>query len=168
MGNGIRRSLQPITKSDLRRLTRIALLDLEALFARNPSLRIYRNRLIAIALCQGAALHYINRENGVKDFDVWCFFRSHPTRPFPYRRIKQVDFGNPKFGKSSGWSRFVGRRVDLLGRSLPARSVDLPTEALQRYLSAGRTTSTRALASKAMVLMYPESEIGRVAWPLCS
>src|SRR6266403_4836639 len=92
------RSFKSIDKTDFRRLRRIALQDLESLFAARPALRIYDGRLFAIALCQGAALHYIDKKNGVKDFDVWCFFRSHRKRPFPYRRIKQVDFGDPKFG----------------------------------------------------------------------
>jgi hypothetical protein len=166
MRNTGHRSLEPITKSDLRRLGRIALLDLQSLFSRKPSLRIYRDRLFAIALCQGAALHFIDKKNGVKDFDVWCFFRSHPKRPFPYRRNEQVDFGDPKFGQSPGWEHFVGRRVDLLGRSLPVRSTELPTEALQHYLSAGRTASARALAAKAMILIYPKSNLGRVVWPI--
>ena len=26
------------------------------------------------ARCQGAALHYVNERNGVKDFDVWSFY----------------------------------------------------------------------------------------------
>jgi hypothetical protein len=32
--------------------------------------RLYADRLFAVALCQGAALHYIDGKNGVKDLDV--------------------------------------------------------------------------------------------------
>jgi hypothetical protein len=67
--------MEAITKSDLRRLADIALRDLESLFRRHPDTgRLYRHRLFAIALCQGAALHFLDGKNGVKDFDVWSSF----------------------------------------------------------------------------------------------
>jgi hypothetical protein len=165
MNSSRERSLEPILKSDLRRLAKIALADLESLFTRIPALRIYRDRLFAIALCQGAALHYIDKGNGVKDFDLWCFFRAHAKRPFPYRRNASADFGYPKFGKSPGWEHYVGRRVDLLGRSLPVRPKEAPADALRGYLSGGRTALARALAAKAAILVYPEGELDRVVWP---
>ena len=36
-------------------------------------------------LCQGAALHYVNGRNGVKDFDVWSFYAQYNDWPFPAR-----------------------------------------------------------------------------------
>ena len=160
------RSLEPITRADLRRLGEIARRDLESLFERRPLLARYRDRLLAIALCQGAALHYIDKKNGVKDFDVWCFFRADPQRPFPYRRNASADFGDPKFGKSADWEHYIGRRVDLLGRSLPVPAGESPVDALRAYLSAGRTASAKALAKMAMILIYPENELGRMVWPV--
>jgi hypothetical protein len=160
------RSFKPITSSDLCRLQKIALLDLDSLFKRKPGLSNYRDRLFAIALCQGAALHYIDKKNGVKDFDVWCFFRTHHKRPFPYRRNASADFGDPKFGKSPGWPQFIGRRVDLLGRSLSVPAKVSPAEVLRAYLSAGQTASARALAAKAMIMIHPAKEFGRVVWPV--
>ncbi len=46
--------------------------DAEAdLFTRNPQgSGRYVGRLLGRALSQGAALHYVNKRNGVKDFDV--------------------------------------------------------------------------------------------------
>lgn len=159
------RSMKPITKSDLRRLGEIAIGDLESLFRRLPHIgRLYRHRLFAVALCQGAALHFLDGKNGVKDFDVWSFFRAHPARPFPYRRNASADFGNSKFGTSRNWEHFVGRRVDLLGRSLKISSHDLPVDALRGYLSSSKTTSARKLAQKAMVLVYPRAQLGTVVW----
>jgi hypothetical protein len=112
------RSLREITIADLQRLATIARADREDLFHRNPAFgRLYADRLICVALCQGAALHYIDRQNGVKDFDEWTFFRAHPDRPFPYRRNVPRDFGDPRFGTSPNKPNFIGRRVDLIGRS---------------------------------------------------
>jgi len=159
--------MKPITKTDLRRLGDIALTDLESLFRRHPEIgRLYRHRLFAIALCQGAALHFLDGKNGVKDFDIWSFFKAHPKRPFPYRRNGSADFGYPKFGRSSSWEHFVGRRVDLLGRSLKMSARESPTDTLRKYLSSSKTATARALAQKAMILIYPRPLLGTVVWPL--
>lgn len=158
--------MKPINKGDLRRLGDIALRDLESLFRRHPdTAHLYRHRLFAVALCQGAALHFLDGKNGVKDFDIWCFFRAHPTKPFPYRRHARADFGSPKFGKSRNWEHFVGRRVDLLGRSLKVSSHASAADALRGYLSSSRTASARELAKKAMILVHPRKLLGAVVWP---
>ena len=61
----------PLNKRHLARLSKIAEADHESFYARRPE---YRGRLIAVVLAQGAALHYLDRSNGVKDLDVWTFF----------------------------------------------------------------------------------------------
>jgi hypothetical protein len=106
----------------------------------------------------------LDGKNGVKDFDVWSFFRAHPARPFPYRRNASADFGDPKFGRSPEWEHFIGRRVDLLGRSMIVSPHQSPADALRRYLSFSKTASARALAKKAMVLLYPRAQLGTVVW----
>ena len=72
------RSLARIEIADLRRLAALAA-DAEAeLFRRNPDdSGRYAGRLLGRALCQGAALHYVNGRNGVKDFDVWSFYAQY-------------------------------------------------------------------------------------------
>lgn len=108
----------------------------------------------------------MNGANGVKDFDVWSFYAALPTGPFPYRRIGNADFGPSKFGRWPGDSnRFIGRRVDFIGRSLPAEPGQDPTEILRRYLSTGKTESARALAVKAVVLIAPPRRVGEIVWP---
>jgi hypothetical protein len=94
------RSREPITGADLARLGELALRDLAGLVERKTATgRRYRNRLLCIALCQGAAQHYLDGENGVKDFDVWSFFSAHPAGPFPYRRKVERDFGRSRFSR---------------------------------------------------------------------
>jgi len=161
------RSLERIEKSDLLRLGEIARRDFEELFRRHPETgRFYHNQLFAIALCQGAALHYIDGRNGVKDFDVWSFFRENPQRPFPYRRVGRNDFGSPKFGKTPEWDdSYIGRRVDTIGRSLPFSTTDTAADVLRQYLARASSPSPRELAKKAVVLIYPEDQLGVVVWP---
>jgi hypothetical protein len=49
---------------------------------RIPAGAVYDKRVIAVALCQGAALHYVDGKTGVKDFDVFTFYAAHPEGPF--------------------------------------------------------------------------------------
>jgi hypothetical protein len=167
-GHSAERSMEKIDLGDLVRLARLACEDETALFERAPkSAGRYAGRLLCRALCQGAALHFVNGVNGIKDFDVWSFYAAASTGPFPYRRIGNADFGPSKFGRWPGDSaRFIGRRVDLIGRSLPVPLGIDPASALRRYLSAGATESARALAAKAVVLIGPSERAGEVVWPL--
>jgi hypothetical protein len=167
MPTGPDRSLERIEIADLLRLAVLAA-DAEAeLFSRNPQgSGRYAGRLLGRALCQGAALHYVNGNNGVKDFDVWSFYAQYDDWPFPPRWRGTRDFGPSKFGRYSGDPpRYSGRRVDLLGRSLPVRPGTDPADALRRYLSARRTDSAKALAAKAVVLIVPEDRAGEIVWP---
>ncbi len=161
------RSTERVEISELRRLADLAS-DVEAgLFARHPAgSGRYASRLLCRALCQGAALHYINHANGVKDFDVWSFYAEHPDGPFPARWRGTADFGSSKFGRFPGDApSYQGRRVDLIGRSLPVPLESDPAEVLRDYLSAARTASARALADKAVVLIAPPERLGEVIWP---
>jgi hypothetical protein len=86
------RSLVAIDSSDLARLSQIARDDLQRFIQKAPAERAhFASALICVALCQGAALHFTNRTNGVKDFDVFMFFAVGETRPFPHRRLKAQD-----------------------------------------------------------------------------
>jgi hypothetical protein len=97
------RSMERISLADLRRLAQLAAEDERALFVRAAGgAGRYAGRLLCRALCQGAALHFVDGVNGVKDFDVWSFYAALPTGPFPYRRIGNADFGPSNFGRSPG------------------------------------------------------------------
>jgi hypothetical protein len=103
----------------------------------------------------------------VKDFDVWSFYAQLDASPFPPRWRGTRDFGPSKFGRYPGDpARYAGRRVDLLGRSLPAAPAADPAEAIRSYLAIGRTDSAKSLASKAVVLIDPRDRVGEVVWPI--
>lgn len=87
------RSLARIDVDDLLRLAVLAAEVEAGLFARNPrGAGRYAGRLVCRALCQGAARHYLDGENGVKDFDVWSFYTARSDGPFPYRWRGTADF----------------------------------------------------------------------------
>lgn len=158
--------------SDLQHLGRVAAIDRERFYQKRPE---YRDRLLCVALCQGAAKHFVDMQNdspdpnGVKDFDVWSFFAAIPGERFPAdRRNVGVDFGPSKFGQREGethprFRHFVGRNVDLLMRSLPVPMSAEPTAALREYLREARTKSAQELAAKAVVLIEPAA--GTIVWP---
>jgi hypothetical protein len=160
------RSYERVTRDDLARLAAIARDDREARLARRPRWSPYADRVLCVALCQGAALHYVDERNGVKDFDVYTFYAEHPTGPFPFRWRTEVDFGPSRFGRFPGDpDSFRGRRVDLIGRSLDVPPSADPVDAVRRYLAAGRTETARQLAMKAVVLVEPEDLRGEIIWP---
>jgi len=80
------RSLARIYVAALPRLAALAA-DAEAnLFERNPrGSGRYADRLLSRAVCQGAAAHYVNGKNGIKEFDVWSFYAQLDDWPFPAR-----------------------------------------------------------------------------------
>jgi hypothetical protein len=159
------RSFVRIERSDLRRLARIAADDRRQFFAAHPDWRrLYEGRVVAVALCQGAANHYVDARTGVNDLDVYTFYAVNPARHWYAKRNKHRDFGDPKFGQSIDRPDFVGRRVDLLGRDIPYRPGEDPVEAVQRWLALGLTKSARLLARKAVVVIEPANRCGDVAW----
>lgn len=161
------RAYEPLTKADLKRLGRIAAQDRADLFERKPETgRLYAGKLFAVALCQGGALHYLDGKNGIKDLDVWSFFVPNIRRPFPPRRRAKLDFGDPRFGITDDCPHFVGRRVDHIGRCIPAADYSDPVGVLRSYLRSGTTESARLLSQKAMVLIEPLHLLGTVVWPV--
>lgn len=160
------RSFATIERQDLDRLAELAREDRRQFFARYSEwARLYKDRHIATALCQGAALHYLRADVGIQDFDVYSFFAAHPGRSWYAKRNKPVDFGDPKFGRSLNRPEFVGRRVDLMGRGITVEDGEQPSDSIRRWLREQRTRSAKFLAAKAVVLLDPSSERGKVIWP---
>ncbi len=112
------RSDARLTRRHLRRLVEIAGRDLEEFFERNPRLRIYRSRLLLTGLCQGAALHYLDHSNGVKDLDVYTFFAVHPDVRLQRRRGTHADFGPSELGRHPDDVGYAGRRVDMFLKTI--------------------------------------------------
>lgn len=161
-----RRSTKRITNRDLARLAEVARQDRAAFFSRpRPSGPLPKD-VLCVTLCQGAALHFVDGQNGIKDFDVWTFYRRRRNLQFPPRRVVSRDFGHPKFGQSFDRPEFVGRRVDLIGRSLDLARGESPAAAVQRYLTEGSTESARRLSEKAVVMLEPTRFRGLVVWPM--
>jgi hypothetical protein len=159
------RSYLVIEHSDLQRLADIARKDREEYFKKYPEWEeAYRDRVLCIALCQGAAKHFIDGKTGIHDFDVYTFYRHNPLKPWYAKRIKNYDFGDGKFGQPQNQPEFIGRRVDCLGRAIAVSAGESVTDALRRWLTERPTDTAKFLAQKAVVLVEPNC--GIVVWPL--
>ena len=156
----------PIDLADLRRLLDIARQDRASFFKRYPDWgKSYADRVLGTALCQGAAIHYLDPTAGINDFDVYTFYASNPARKWYAKRVGRADFGNPKFGQSEvAPSHYIGRRVDLLGRSLPVALGSNVVSAIQAWLQAEESDTSRELSEKAVVILEPIQQLGHVAW----
>ena len=164
------RAYERITVKDLTRLCELALRDLKEFFKQHPRYEPYKNSLILIALCQGAALHFIDGKEGVKDFDVWSFFAENSSIKLPYRRWKQVDSELDKFGMHPDDVKksYKGRHIDLFMRTIEADIVKRnrrdPEGCITEYLRAAKTKTARLLAKKAFVGLYPDTILGETLY----
>lgn len=165
-GNPALLSHIPIDRCDLLRLLELARLDRAEFFERYPEWRArYADRVLGTALCQGAALHFLDPSAGINDFDVYTFYAENPDRKWYAKRLARADFGDPKFGYSEVTPpTFVGRRVDLLGRSLPVAWGSDLVVALRDWLASGETVTARELAKKAVIVLEPVERLGTIAW----
>lgn len=163
----IERSTEPLTDNDLRELHIGSVNRLKEYFIFGGG-RKWGNLYdiehpLAIALCQGAAMHYHDKVNGIRDFDVW-FFYPFNQKHLPLRTIWNWNYKNPKFGCHPSIPGYCGRKVDVLVRSIKHYAHNDPVKTIHRYLQYEGTKSARELATKAAVMLSPESLLGQVVW----
>ncbi|MGD9657884.1 MAG: hypothetical protein AB7U61_09660 [Methylocystis sp.] len=156
------RSYEPLTDDDLARLGGIAQDVLRNRVFRTPVGRRYEDRLIMLALCQGAAQHYLDGVTGVKDLDVWAFFRGGIEKPFPWRARWSADFGVSRLGRHPADEGYLGRRVDLMGRSIPVIDTD-GEDAVAAWLH-GCSKSARLLVKRPVIGLFPQALFATPLW----
>lgn len=122
----------------------------------------YANPL-CIALCQGAAMHYYDKTNGIKDFDIWFFYKFN-KKHLPYRSRWEWDYVNKKFGCHPDFKGFEGRKVDVMIRSIKNYVNDDSVQSIYEYFQKEKTTTAKMLAQKAVVLLEPKEYLGKVIW----
>lgn len=151
----VKRTYEPITINDLKKLRELALSEHEDFFKRNPHLTsAYRNSLVAICLCQGAASHYLNNKIGINDFDIWHFYVENNVTKFPYRAHKRLAAG------------YKGKPIDFLKRTIPKDicSSNNPDQILMKYLLQKNTNTKRLLLKQAIIGLFPDKIFSKVIW----
>ncbi len=161
----IERSLEPITENDLEELYTGSVKRLNEYFVTGQGKKwqeFYNiKQPLAVALCQGGAMHYHDKVNGIKDFDVW-FFYPFNEKHLSYRTIWNWDYKNPKFGRHPSITGYTGRKVDVLVRSIKNYSKQNPVNTIHQFLQYEKTATSKELAKKGVVMLYPESLLGKV------
>lgn len=163
----IERSLELVTKNDLKELYDGSVKRLYEYFITGQGIKwksLYDiKQPLAVALCQGAAMHFHDKMNGVKDFDVW-FFYPFNEKHLPYRTIWNWDYKNPKFGRHPSIQGYSGRKVDVLVRSIKNYSKQNSIETIHQFLQYENTPTSKALAKKGVVMLYPKLLLGKAVW----
>lgn len=95
---------------------------------------------LCIALCQGAAMHYHDKSNGVKDYIT------------------------EKFGKHPDFKEYKGRKVDVLVRSIRNYIQNDPIKTIYKYFENEKTETSKMLSKKAVVLLSPQDFFGKTIW----
>ena len=164
------RSFAPVTDDDLRRGRDVATEVLAEKFDRLVSgpTGAFKDALALLCLCQGSALHRVAAIRGVKDFDVWGFFRPISGQHFPVRARWEGDFGPSPHGRhpddvEAGRS---GRKVDVLGRDIPMGPNEDPRQAVRRYVAESRKGTPLEIAYRPVIVLWPDKWFGETIWSL--
>jgi hypothetical protein len=157
------RSYEPVTHTDLRRIVELVLGKLEDIYTHTVVAKLYRNRLLAMTLCQGSAQHYVDLRRGVKDLDVWLFFKAGLAKPFPYRARWTIDFGPSHLGRHPLDRGYEGRRIDLIGRSIAMHRGDTPGAAIARWLT-NPGGSPSYIRQRPIIGLHPENLFAQRLW----
>lgn len=165
------RSCEKITVTDLNQLLRLAQNERKLFFKHNPKYKPYYKSLLAIVLCQGAAKHFVDGKTGIKDFDIWFFYKPRNSN-YPLWRLGRyghvVDSGIEKFGKNKKHPEFVGRKVDMMIRELPEELIrecrGNPRDCIKTYLEKPMTQSARKLSEKAAVGLFPKQIFRKILY----
>ena len=152
-----------MTEEDLARIGEAAAARLALVFERAPVAGLYRDRLLLLALCQGSALHYVDRKNGVKDVDVWAFFKGGLDRSFPFRTVWTTDLGPSPLGRHPDDKGYAGRRIDVIGRPIIHDAGDDPAESVRRWLKSGGSSPSE-IAKRPVIGLAPSDYFGQVLW----
>lgn len=162
------KSFEPITEQDLRELVKLALIEHEDFFKRKPDYELfYKNSLLFILLGQGAALHYRYGEYGVKDFDIYLFYKDNPEKKMWVRRVKKVDSNLEKFGNP---------KIDFMKKVVKLKYIDnenavenIIFKLLKESKSFVKYLTVFALKEKdrkrnVVIGLYPESIFKKILW----
>src|SRR5579864_698329 len=150
---------QPVGHKELKALRRVAAKEESEFFSRNSHLvKPYRSRLIAAALCQGAALQYLGQGHGVKDFDVHFFYSQNPTKPRLSRTVKRI---------SAGIGAFPDIQVDFVRTIIPYEPAFEQTDSIEqirRFLGSPRTQNALHLARQPVIGLLPDDLFNVIIW----
>lgn len=149
----------PVGCAELRSLLELSDAEERDFFKRNPHLvQTYRRHLLAVALCQGAALQYIGSGYGVNDFDVHFFYAQNPSKPRLSRTVKRI---------FATVGAFKNVPVDFIRTLVPPSHENRKLSCVERieaFLRERPTANAIHLSQKAVVGLSPQALFGKILW----
>ncbi len=155
MSDSESRTFEKITRHDLRELLVVGERVMDQFFVDKPRYAPFRNKLVLVALCQGAADHYCDGITGIKDYDVWFFYAHMQGVSMPRSSIKKC---YPEF------NCYKGKKVDVLRRSDSAFKKGDVKASISRYLTNPTNPTPICLSGKAVIGLYPPEVMGEKLW----
>lgn len=155
------RTYEKLTKEDLKEIEQYAKEELKR-FLNKEKYKVYENKLIAICLCQGAAQHFVDGKTGIKDIDVWFFFKED-------KDVKIPNFKNMRKSVSKKFTNIGEKRIDFLKKAIKEDIInksesEKPEDILKSYLQNGHTSSSKLLAQKSVVGLFPPDIFEKIIW----
>ena len=151
---------QPVTARELRDLAKLAAVEEKAFFVRNPHLsKPYQQRLLLVALCQGAVLQYLGCGRGVKDFDVHFFYAQNPEKKKLSRPTKEVYACIGAFPVLP-----IQFMRAVMPETQPCLEAEAAIQAVREFLRNKPTTGAYYLSKKAVIGLYPTEMFGIEIW----
>jgi len=160
------RTCEKLTKEDLKEIEQYAKEELKRLFNEvgkpKGKYKVYENKLIAICLCQGAAQHFVDGKTGIKDIDVWFFFEED-------KDVKIPNFKNMRKSVSKKFTNIGEKRIDFLKKAIKEDIInksesEKPEDILKSYLQNGHTSTSKLLAQKSVVGLFPPDIFEKIIW----
>ena len=160
------RTYEKLTIEDLKEIEQYAKEELKRFLNEvgNPKgkYRVYENKLIAICLCQGAAQHFVDGKTGIKDIDVWFFFKED-------KNVKIPDIKNMRYSVHKKFTNIGDKSIDFLKKAIKQDIINKsesvkPEDILKSYLQNGNTSTSKYLASKSVVGLFPPEILGKIIW----
>jgi hypothetical protein len=160
------RTYEKLTKEDLKEIEQYAKEELKRFLNEvgnpNGKYRVYENKLIAICLCQGAAQHFVDEKTGIKDIDVWFFFKEDKKVKLPNRK-------NMRKLVSKKFTNIGNKSIDFLKKAIKQDIInksenEKPEDILKSYLQNGNTSTSKYLAQKSVVGLFPPEILGKIIW----
>ena len=151
---------KPVTMKELRCLAKHARMEEKAFFARNPCLvEPYQQRLILVALCQGAALQFLGCGYGVKDFDIHFFYAQNQDKLRLSRAVKPYKANVGDFSNAQ-----IDYIRTVVPNAQPHLKPDSAIQTVQKFLRRKPTSNAYHLSQKAVIGLYPDEVFGKQIW----
>jgi hypothetical protein len=167
------RSYLEIQRQHLEKLRDVTKERIRRFFENNLRQAIFKDKLFAIVLIQGAALHFLDLTNGIKDFDILLIFResnavSNNSVKHIFVRRLTCDSSMPEFGRypRDNPNKFPNRHVDIFLREIENNYLagnDI-LQGLKNYFKNKQSTSFDHWRAKPVIGIWPEEILEKIIW----